>query len=106
MTDMKRFVVTMATTQVRDKGEIVTMISAQTFVEADYFRVQEGALIFRTERRGTEQYNPAVRVFAPGFWAEVQETVMVAAPQPARRFEHYARELDIEFEPEPVHASA
>jgi hypothetical protein len=44
-----------------------------TEVEADYFRVQDGVLTFRQERHGHNDYPVAVRVFAPGFWAEVTE---------------------------------
>jgi hypothetical protein len=45
-------------------------------VEADYFRVQDGSLFFRVEKRRDEQYNQAVRVFAPGFWAEVFDVAL------------------------------
>ena len=47
-------------------------INPKNEVEADYFRVQDGVLTFRRERRGSD-YPEAIRVFAPGFWAEVTE---------------------------------
>lgn len=40
-------------------------------VEADYFRIVDGALIFRNSARGNT-YPEAVRVFASGVWTEVE----------------------------------
>jgi hypothetical protein len=76
---MKTFVVITAAEVIREDGSIVRHSGTERTVEADYYRVQDGALTFRTEKRGNEQYNPAVRVFAPGFWAEVYEKLTLAA---------------------------
>lgn len=51
-------------------GEV---IERQVVVQADYFRVEGGVLTFRRVPRLNEQFPQAVRVFAPGFWAEVIE---------------------------------
>lgn len=87
----------MATMQTRIHDETVTMLGAQVTIEADYFRVQDGALFFRRVAGRDEQYNPAVRVFAPGFWAEVVECVPEPKPtveQPQIIHHHGAREID------------
>lgn len=39
-------------------------------VTAEYYRVQDGALIFRNSR-GESQYPETVHVFAPGYWLQV-----------------------------------
>jgi hypothetical protein len=39
-------------------------------IEADYFVLQSGHLIFRNERSGT--YPETVRVLAPGSWAQLK----------------------------------
>lgn len=97
---MKKFKVTMATMQARPQGETVTVLGAQVTIEADYFRVQDGALFFRRVAGRGEQYNPAVRVFAPGFWAEVVEVAPETPKQAVERpmQQHHAREID--FEPD------
>lgn len=59
-------------------------------VEADYFRVQDGSLFFRIEKRRNEQYNQAVRVFAPGFWAEVFDRELQQRVDDARDHDTYA----------------
>lgn len=38
-------------------------------VAAEYYRIVDGALIFRNARPGN--YPQTVRVFAPGYWLEV-----------------------------------
>lgn len=98
---MKTFVVTAVEMVIKhDNGSMSRIVGAQRTVEADYYRVVDGALVFRTEKRGNEQYNPAVRTFAPGFWAEVhekktlQERLAEAGKQPA--FNHHAREVDLD----------
>lgn len=42
----------------------------QIKVQAQYFRIVDGALIFRTYKGG-DQYPETNRVFAPGYWLEV-----------------------------------
>lgn len=42
----------------------------QIKVQAQYFRIVDGALIFRTYK-GSDQYPETNRVFAPGYWLEV-----------------------------------
>lgn len=49
-------------------------------VEADYFRITEGALIFRNTAGATDPYPPTVRVFAAGHWAEVRQEIVTPAP--------------------------
>lgn len=60
---MKRFTVTRALPGV-----------APEIVDADYFKVEQGALTFRCfDRNHTNAgYPVAVHVFAPGVWAEVE----------------------------------
>ena len=71
---MKHFIVTLPT-----MTSLLMQGRETTEVEADYFRVQEGVLTFRREQTKRERrccntdYPVAVRVFAPGFWAEVAE---------------------------------
>ena len=94
---MKTFVVTSVAMEVRSSdGAVTRAIGAQRMVEADYYRVVDGALIFRTEKRGNEQYNPAVRMFAPGYWAEVHEhkTLQERVHEHRQRV-HGEREVDL-----------
>lgn len=51
-------------------GEV---IEREVVVQADYFRIEAGILTFRRSPRFGEQFPAAVRVFAPGCWAEVVE---------------------------------
>jgi len=95
---MKTFCYVSATTRVDNSDSHITLsVGDIREVEADYYRVVEGALIFRTEKRGSEQFNPAVRVVAPGYWAEVYEKPPSSREKiDAIRREHAAREIDIE----------
>lgn len=95
---MKTFVVTAVEMEVKLDGAITRVVGAQRIVEADYYRVVDGSLIFRTERRGNEQYNPAVRTFAPGFWAEVHEktTLEERLARVREQVHSYARNVDLD----------
>ena len=42
-------------------------------IEAEYFRVEGGALVFRNPARNQNEYPKTVHVFAPGMWIEVCE---------------------------------
>lgn len=97
---MKKFKVTTAKMHIDVRGEAVPMMDTSVIVEADYFRVQEGGVLtFRTEKRGNEQYNPAVRVFAPGFWLEVAvETGSSERSEPVRPSSPYGRDLDLTYD--------
>ena len=41
-------------------------------IEADYHRVEQGCLMFRTNRHGPQQYPVTVHVLAPGEWFQVK----------------------------------
>lgn len=67
---MPKFVVTYRADQRRPGCSEVDI------VEADYHRVEGGALIFRTHARHHENngYPATVHVFAAGVWAEVENS--------------------------------
>jgi hypothetical protein len=92
---MKTFVVVSTVMSLHPvDGSVTRAVGAERLIEADYYRVMDGALIFRTEARGNEKYNPAVRVFAPGYWAEVYEKKTLRERVAESRHEHGAREID------------
>lgn len=64
---VKKFRVKLSISLMRDE----ILASDITMVEADYFRIVDGALIFRNSSRGNN-YPEAVHVFASGTWAEVE----------------------------------
>lgn len=96
---MKKFKVTTAHTILDARGEAVALRDTTVVVAADYFRLQDGVLIFRTEKRGAEQYNPAVRVFAPGYWLDVSdasdEPSSDSRAEPSSLGSGYEREIDL-----------
>lgn len=47
--------------------------SKPRIVEAEYFKVENGLLIFRIRQRG--DYPLTVHVFAPGVWSDVELVV-------------------------------
>lgn len=49
----------------------MTEVGVFSFVDADYFRIEAGVLIFRNTGHGNN-YPEAVHVFAAGVWAEVE----------------------------------
>ena len=59
---MKKFDVALMPTNGFEKGVIV---------EADYFRIEAGVLIFRNSKIGN-QYPEVVHCFAAGVWQEVE----------------------------------
>jgi hypothetical protein len=69
-------------------------------VEADYFRVQDGALFLRIIKTGNQQYNEAVRVYARGHWAQIIEKKDTRKSLQRRidgyqGYQQHARDLDI-----------
>jgi hypothetical protein len=96
---MKTFVVTTVVMGVQANGTEVRGHGPERTVEADYYRVIDGTLYFRTERRGNEMYPALVRVIAPGFWAEVYEkkTLQERVEEVRNReyVHHDARDVDL-----------
>ena len=62
------------------KFRVKTVEALSVLVEADYFRIQDGALIFRNKMIGNH-YPEVVHVFAAGVWLAVE---------PAHDFPQYA----------------
>lgn len=72
------------------------VIQRSVEVIADYHRVEQGVLTFRRQARGNDAFPQAVRVFAPGFWAEVIEGPEVTEPRVAVKHaknDHMVRRL-------------
>lgn len=71
------------------------VIQRSVEVVADYHRVEQGVLTFRRQARGNDAFPQAVRVFAPGFWAEVIEGPEVIEPRRVKhvKSDHMTRRL-------------